>query len=132
MFFHIHIYIHMYVYTYIDVCMCVYIYIYRERERDISYRYIEGCIPPENTTHCNISFQSTKSGAGEQFLLLDCRARACAKGMFFSQTPVQSKLHGSGILRSLVSLLKIRRRRVFQALSVPGAEELQKLLSVGP
>ena len=29
-----------------------------------------------------ISFQRTKSGAGLQFLLLDCRARACTKGVF--------------------------------------------------
>ena len=35
--------------------------------------------PPENNTHWNVSFQSTISGAGEQFLLWDCRARACAK-----------------------------------------------------
>ena len=42
----------------------------------------------ENNSHWNIGFQSTKSGAGEQFLLLDCRARACAKGVLFSQTPV--------------------------------------------
>ena len=34
----------------------------------------------------NISFQSTKSGAGEQFLILDCRARSFAKGVFVSQT----------------------------------------------
>ena len=27
---------------------------------------------------------------------------------------------------------QIRRQRVFQAFSVPGAEKLQKLLSVGP
>ena len=26
--------------------------------------------------------------SGEQFLLLDCRARSCAKGVFVSQTPV--------------------------------------------
>ena len=31
-----------------------------------------------------------------------------------------------------VSLPKIRRQRVFQAFSVPGAERLQKLLSIGP
>ena len=31
----------------------------------------------------NISFQSTEPGAGEEFLLLDYRARACAKGVFF-------------------------------------------------
>ena len=42
--------------------------------------------PPEKSTHWNSSFQNTKSGAGEQFLLLDCRARACAKGLFFFHT----------------------------------------------
>ena len=41
----------------------------------------EKSTPPEkNNRHWIVSFQSTKSGAGEQFLLLDCRARACAKG----------------------------------------------------
>ena len=32
----------------------------------------------------------------------------------------------------IYSLPKIRRQLVFQALSVPGAEQLQKLLPVGP
>ena len=36
------------------------------------------------------------------------------------------------IRHRLNSLLEIRRRRVFQAFSLPGAEQLQKLLSVGP
>ena len=35
-----------------------------------------------------MSLQNTKSEAGEQFLPLDCRAKAARKGMFFSQTPV--------------------------------------------
>ena len=48
----------------------------------------EKSTPPEKSTHRNTSFQSTKSGAGEQFLLLHCRARACAKGFVFLQTPV--------------------------------------------
>ena len=38
--------------------------------------------------HWNTSFQSTKSGAGLQFLLLDCGARARRKGMFCSETTV--------------------------------------------
>ena len=39
------------------------------------------------TNNCgNASFQSAKSGAGLQFLLLDCRERACATKCFFSQT----------------------------------------------
>ena len=32
--------------------------------------------------------KNTKSGAGEEFLLLFCWAEACVKGMFLSQTPV--------------------------------------------
>ena len=35
-----------------------------------------------------MSFQSAKSGAGEQFLLLACVAKACTKGVLCSQTPV--------------------------------------------
>ena len=35
-----------------------------------------------------ISFQSTRSGAGEQFLLQDCRAKPGIKGVFSSQKPV--------------------------------------------
>ena len=45
--------------------------------------------PPKKKTREVISFENAKSGAGEQFLLLDCRARACAKGVFISQTPVR-------------------------------------------
>ena len=36
--------------------------------------------PPEKTTRRKISCQSTKSGAGEQFLPLDCRATVSARG----------------------------------------------------
>ena len=36
--------------------------------------------------HGSISFQSSNSGAAELILLLDCRARACAKGVFFTDT----------------------------------------------
>ena len=39
--------------------------------------------PPENETLWKISFQSTKSGAGEQFLPLDGIARARIRGCFF-------------------------------------------------
>ena len=40
---------------------------------------VKKSIPAENNRHCNTSFQSTKSGAGLQFLLLGCRARARRK-----------------------------------------------------
>ena len=49
---------------------------------------------PENDKHRNVSFQIANSGAGMQFLLMDCRARACAKGIFLSQTPVESDGRG--------------------------------------
>ena len=44
--------------------------------------------PPEKMTHWNGSLRSPKSGAGEQFLLRDCRAKAFTEAVFFSQTPV--------------------------------------------
>ena len=44
--------------------------------------------PPEKNTHWNISPQSTEPGAGEQFLLKDCMAKAPTKGIISSQTPV--------------------------------------------
>ena len=43
--------------------------------------------PPERRTRRNTSFQNTKSGAGEQFLLQDCRAKADTKCVI-SQAPV--------------------------------------------
>ena len=49
---------------------------------------VEKHTPPEKHTHWNASFQSIKSCAGLQSLLPDCRARACKRGVFFSQTPV--------------------------------------------
>ena len=49
----------------------------------------------ENDARWNISFHSTESGAGEEFPLLDFRARACAKGVFLSQTPVRKPMEKS-------------------------------------
>ena len=48
--------------------------------------------PPDEKTHGKISFQSTKSGAGEQFLLQDRRAKADTKAAPFSQTPIIQRL----------------------------------------
>ena len=47
----------------------------------------ERSIPPDKKTGGKRSFEKTKLGAGEQFLPLDCRAKAGAQGVF-SQTPV--------------------------------------------
>ena len=44
-------------------------------------------IPPEKNAHWNISFQITKSGAGQQFLLPGCRGKGSRKGSVCSQTP---------------------------------------------
>ena len=43
--------------------------------------------PPEKRTPGKISLKNTKSGAGEEFLLLDCTVKARSKGVFL-QTPV--------------------------------------------
>ena len=43
--------------------------------------------PPDKKTGWNISFESTKSGAGLQFLLLGRMAKAHGKGVFLLQTP---------------------------------------------
>ena len=53
----------------------------------ITTRSVNEKTPLDKKTGENISFQKTKSGAGLQFLLLDCRARACTKETFL-QTPV--------------------------------------------
>ena len=47
----------------------------------------EKTTPPDKKTLGSISLKSSRSGAGEQFLLLDCGAAAPMKGGFF-QTPV--------------------------------------------
>ena len=39
--------------------------------------------PPEKNTLAEISLKSTTSGAGEEFVLLFCRAQAHGKGVFF-------------------------------------------------
>ena len=64
------------------ICI-IYIYIYTGWNR---------CIRPIHErlgkgTLGNISFENTKSRAGELCLLLDCMARARAEGCVFSQTP---------------------------------------------
>ena len=43
---------------------------------------------PENNTLWTLSSTNTKSGAGDEFLLLFCWAEACIKSISFSQTPV--------------------------------------------
>ena len=60
----------------------------RAQARESWYRCLWKIIPPEHNINWNDSFQSTKSGAGEQFLLLGCRARARRKWVFVSLAPL--------------------------------------------
>ena len=96
---YIYIYIHtsyIYIYTYallytyvyihiisLYICVCVYIYIHNGKAMT----------------------KSTKSVAGEQFLLPGCRAKARMKGDTFSQTPVRKPscvfLAASGNIRPI-------------------------------
>ena len=57
-------YVYIYIYIHIHVNTYIYIYIYTHP-----------------TYQNNILFEDTKSGAEEQFLLLDCRAKARTKGV---------------------------------------------------
>ena len=59
-----------------------------------NYRCLWKNTPPEKNTGGKTGFQSTKSGAGEQFLLLDFMAKARIKGVVVSQTPVWKHLSG--------------------------------------
>ena len=66
--------------------MCIYIYIHICIHKHILYTHAGVCeknTPPEHHTHWNRSLLSTKSGAGEQFLLWDCRAKSSMKGVLF-------------------------------------------------
>ena len=48
------------------------------------------------------------------------------------RVPSEECNHFNSYYKNAFGFRLLRRRRVFQAFSVPGAEELQKLLSVGP
>ena len=54
--------------------------------------------PPEKTTGWRISFESARSGAGLQFLLLGRMAKAHVKGVFFSEKPPRGKPSPFGFL----------------------------------
>ena len=54
----------------------------------VRYRCLNKNTPPEKKVCGQISFRSIQPGAGEQFLLKGCRARARRKGQLFSQTTV--------------------------------------------
>ena len=72
----------------------IYIYIYREREREslphaitmatprVIPVYVKNTPPEKNT----LASKTPNQGAGERLLLLDCRARGRAKGVFISDT----------------------------------------------
>ena len=94
MYVHIYIYMHAYthrcyintymrIYIYIYICLHIYIYIYNW------YCYSTTSIGPDTRTGWRISFENTESGAGSRFLLLGRMAKAQAKGVCFSQTPVK-------------------------------------------
>ena len=53
---------------------------------EFNYIYTGVCeknTPPDKISPRSASFQSPKSCAGEQFLLLDCRAKASTKGVLY-------------------------------------------------
>ena len=54
---------------------------YLESDKTVLFDLLHACLG-------NIGFQSTRSGGGDTFLPLDCRAKAGVKGVLFSQTLV--------------------------------------------
>ena len=63
----------------------------RDSSHDGDTGVCEENTPPDKQAHGNISLKSTKSGAGLQFLLLDCRIGVRVKGVFCSQMPVWTR-----------------------------------------
>ena len=60
----------------------------RPRDTDVC----EKNTPPDRKTCGKTSFWRAKSGAGKQFLLLDCRAQALQKGVFlFTDTGMSTR-----------------------------------------
>ena len=66
----------------------------------------ENKTPLDNKTGWNISFESTKSGAGLQFLLLGRMAKAHGKGVFFHRhrSQAESQKH-EDVLREAPSVM---------------------------
>ena len=74
------------------VCMCTCAHVYMctlytsstpSRDTPTTPVSVKKNVPLYKKTHGNISLKNTKSGAGEQFPLLDGRIRVRVKGMFF-------------------------------------------------
>ena len=74
---------YIYIYIYIEAAPC-----HHNGNAKGDTRVCDKNTPSERTTRANFGFGKTKSGAGEQFLLFDCRAGACAEGVLISQTLV--------------------------------------------
>ena len=103
---HVCMYIYTYIHTYAYTSLSLYIYIYihihthtyiRWRSDPPSQAFlsrpanlvsVNKNTPQDEKTGWEISSWSAKSGAGLQFLLMGRMAKAQAKNMFFSQTPV--------------------------------------------
>ena len=82
---HAFVWLHMCIFRK-DVCLLVskgsWVPLHERLIVNIAYRCLCKNTPPEKRTLGKTSLKSTKSGAGEGFLLLGCMAKATAKGMF--------------------------------------------------
>ena len=67
-------------------------------------QHIRQNTPLEKKARRRTGFQSIKSGCGEQFLLLDCRATARAEGGWFSQTNDSRKWGPDAIAKATVGV----------------------------
>ena len=77
-------------YVYIYICMYIYIYVYMYMHTFvyvllviIMMIIVIAIVVITITNLGRVSFRGTKSGGGERFPPLDCRAKAPTKGVFF-------------------------------------------------
>ena len=158
---YIYIYIYTHAYMYICMCMYVYIYIYTHTSPSIDvsvYTYMHICIYHMSYTYVCMHMRTcmrftialhiarhaslhTHLLHTSAYMFMDC----CWSWLFtlrdIDLLYVCAMKHGSFTYipkhtssRHLlsISLPKLQRQRVFQVFFVPGAEQLQKLLSAGP
>ena len=158
---YIYIYICIYIHIYISLSLSLSLYIYIYTHTTIHINCIQAagsagkaiashamiCMrgdtdscetstPREKSTRRKIVVWSTKSWAGWQFLLKDCKARAHPKGVFVSQTPVGMFTGRSFTQRPLRETVGhepdwLRRRFVFGPPNLLGGSNLFTALPLG-
>ena len=131
---HIYIYIYTYVYTSLSLSLYIYIYIYIHNQFPSGELPIGGQISPHPVSITRFPLTRFSPGAGLLRYVFSLVAVKTFQGLGPKR---RESCNGDRVYRYPFepyplcrSLPKIRWQRVFQVFSVPGAEQLQKLLFV--